>query len=112
MPEVQISRSDVDSLAEKLARLEPELSPSEQALLLCMLGVVVDVIDRGGIGEHISTLVSAALRDQSVPVVVTMTDPVPSIEEEFARAFTPGAAERIARRCCSIGVPAPEPPVE
>jgi len=107
MPEVQISRPDIDSLVEKLAQLE--LSPSERALLLSMLGVVVDVIERGGTGEHVSTLVSAALRDQRVPVVVTTTEPVPSIEEEFARAFIPGGAGGVPRRCCSFGKP---PPVE
>jgi len=46
MAEMQISRRDIDSLADKLARLEPELTPPERALLLFMLGVAADSINR------------------------------------------------------------------
>jgi hypothetical protein len=53
-----------------------------------------------------------APEDQNVPVVVDMSEPVPSIEEEFAKAFTPRAAERASVVRGSIGVFKPPPPVE
>jgi hypothetical protein len=102
MAEMQISRRDIDSLADKLARLEPELTPPERALLLFMLGVAADSISRSDAGEYAGALVSAT-NDQSVPVVVAMPGSVPSIEEEFAKAFTPAAAEGVQLLRGSIG---------
>jgi hypothetical protein len=102
MAEVQISRRDIDSLAGKLARLEPELSPPERALLLFMLGVAADSIYRSGSDEGASTLVSAAPH-QDVPVVVAMTESVPSIAEQFATAFTPRAAGGVKLLPGSVG---------
>jgi hypothetical protein len=102
MAEVQIKRHDIDSLAEKLSRLEPELSPPERALLLFMLGVAADSIQRSGAGERHSTLVSAA-QHQPVPVVVEMAPHAPSISQEFATAFTPGAAGRVRLLPGSVG---------
>ncbi len=102
MAEMQISRRDIDSLADKLARLEPELTPPERALLLFMLGVAADSINRSDAGEYAGALVSAT-NDQSVPVVVAMTESVPSIEEQFAKAFTPAAAGEVQLLRGSIG---------
>src|SRR5687768_11981040 len=102
MPEVQISRRDIDSLTDKLARLEPELTPPERALLLFMLGVAADSIDRSDAGEYAGTLVSAE-KHQTVPVVVAMTESVPSIKEEFAKAFTPAAAQGVRLLPGSVG---------
>jgi hypothetical protein len=102
MAEVQISRRDIDSLADKLARLEPELPAPERALLLFMLGVAADSIGRPDAGENAGALVSRA-NDQSVPVVVALTASVPSIEEEFTKAFTPAAARKVALLRGSVG---------
>ncbi len=102
MAEMQISRRDIDSLADKLAGLEPELTPPERALLLFMLGVAADSINRSDAGEYAGALVSAT-NDQSVPVVVAMTGSVPSIQEEFAKAFTPAAAGGVQLLRGSIG---------
>jgi hypothetical protein len=102
MAEMQISRRDIDSLADKLARLEPELTAPERALLLFMLGVAADSINRSEPGDYAGALVSAA-SDQSVPVVVAMTASVPSIEEQFAKAFTPAAAGEVQLLRGSIG---------
>jgi hypothetical protein len=104
MAKVQISRSDIDGLGAKLAALEP-LTEAERALLQLMLSLAADSIDAG---QRASTQVSAA-RDQSAPVVVEMMDSVPSIDEEFARAFTPGAAEGFHRVTASVGVGEPPP---
>jgi hypothetical protein len=102
MAEMQISRRDIDSLADKLARLEPELTAPERALLLFMLGVAADYINRSDAGEYADALVSTA-DDQSVPVVVALTASVPSIEDEFAKAFAPAAAREVALLRGSIG---------
>jgi hypothetical protein len=102
MAEMQISRHDIHSLADKLARVEPELTPPERALLLFMLGVAADSINRWDAGEYAGALVSAA-KDDSVPVVVAMTESVPSIEDEFAKAFTPAAAREVRLLQGSVG---------
>ena len=102
MAEVQISRGDIDSLADKLARLEPELTEPERALLLFLLGVAADSINRSDAGEYAGALVSTA-NAQSVPVVVALTSSVPSIEDQFAKAFTPAAAKEVALLRGSIG---------
>src|SRR5687767_15583962 len=107
MPEVQISRHDIDSLADKLGRLEPDLSPPERALLLFMLSTATEAINHSQFGT-----VVYAPKDQNVPVVVAMSGPAPSIKEEFARAFTPRAAGEGLVVRGSIGGVAPPPPEE
>jgi ribosomal protein S12 methylthiotransferase accessory factor YcaO len=102
MAEVQVRTRDIESLAEKLAELQPRLTKPEQALLLFMLGVAADCIGRAEAEGCDSTLVSAA-QDQGVPVVVAMSGSVPSIEDEFARAFTPRSAEGVRLLPGSIG---------
>jgi hypothetical protein len=102
MAEVQISRQDIASLVEKLSRLELELTPPERTLLLFMLGVAVEAIDRSETGEAASTLVSAA-KSQSVPVVVAVPESVPSIKDEFAVAFTPRETGGVRLLEASVG---------
>jgi hypothetical protein len=102
MAEVQITRGDIDSLAEKLARLEPELTAAEHALLLFMLGVAADSINRSETDNNASPLVSAA-KHQDVPVVVAMAESTPSIRDQFANAFVPGAAGRVHLLPASVG---------
>jgi hypothetical protein len=71
-------------LADKLAALEPQLSESERALLTGILGVTADAASGGQ-----SPLVRQG-SDASTPVEVDVEGPLPSLRDEFVRAFTPG----------------------
>ena len=102
MAEVPITRGDIDSLAAKLARLEPDLTPAEHALLLFMLGVAADSINRSETDNDASPLVSAA-KHQEVPVVVALAESAPSIQDQFANAFVPGAAGQVQIVPASVG---------
>ena len=102
MAEVQITRGDIDSLADKLSRLEPELNAAEHALLLFMLGVAADSISRSETDNNASPLVSAT-KDQDVPVVVALAETTPSIQDQFANAFVPGAASHVQLIPASVG---------
>jgi hypothetical protein len=105
MPEVRVTRHDIDNLVEKLSRLELDLTPPERALLLFMLGVAADSIRHAGPGRHGESLVRRS-DGQEAPVVVTMAGDVPSIEDEFANAFVAGPAARVRLLPASVG-PAP-----
>lgn len=102
MAEVHITRGDIDSLTAKLVQLEPDLTEAEQALLLFMLGVAADSINRSETDDAASPLISS-VKDQSVLVVVTVTESLPSIQDQFANAFVPGAAGRVSLVPGSVG---------
>lgn len=99
--EVQITQGDISSLAQKLAGLEADLTPPERALLLLLLDVAADSINRTKPGTKVGPLVSAA-PGQTVPVVVSMPGSTPSIHDQFSSAFTPGA-RRVSPLTASVG---------
>ncbi|MBP2328415.1 hypothetical protein JOF56_008800 [Kibdelosporangium banguiense] len=88
MPDVPISQQDIDSLAHKLGRLEPELTESEKALLAFMFSVAADAIRRSESDTVASPLVSLT-EQQDAPVVVSVQTSPSSIRDQFASAFTP-----------------------
>lgn len=102
MAEVRISQDDIDSLGEKLSRLEPELSEPEHALLLFMSSLATDAINRSR-AEAPGTPGQAG-----VVVLVAGEDSAPSVRDQFATAFTAGAAGHARTRPQSIG-PGPAP---
>jgi len=86
MPDIPVSQSDVESLGEKIAGLEPQLSEKERALLLGVFAVASDSISSGS-----STVVSR-VSDQETPIAVEVGGALPPLRDQFLQAFTPGAA--------------------
>jgi hypothetical protein len=83
MVDIRITQGDVESLAEKLGGLEPNLSESERALLLGIVNVAADAIGLSPLASRIS---------RSEPeIVVIVAPPRRSLRDEFVLAFTPGA---------------------
>ena len=103
MANVEVRSSDIDKLVDKLARLELDLTPPERALLLFMLGVAADTIHHARASGHGRPPVTTAQR-QGAPVVVTMTERAPSIEDEFATAFVAGGGGRMQSLTGSISI--------
>lgn len=102
MTDVSVHDSDIDKLVDKLSRLELNLTPPERALLLFMLGVAADTIRHTGSPAPSRPLVTRA-QHQETPVVIRMSGPAPSIEQEFATAFVAGGGGRTHPLTGSIG---------
>lgn len=98
MPDMQISQSDIESLGQKLGRLEPELSENERALLSFVLSVASAAISHSGAEGSVVSRES----DQETPVVVRIEGHLPSIRDQFTNAFIPGALSDIVA-IASIG---------
>jgi len=75
MAELRFSRSDIESLVEKLSTLSLELSDREQLLLLAILSVAAD---------HASQPASS-----DVPDGATLAE----LREQIVRSFVPGSSE-------------------
>jgi len=87
MAEVNVSESDIVSLRERLAGIEAEWSEAERALLAAVFQLAIEAIHRtadppGGVLSRVP--------GQPTPVVVVTEGPLPSVREQFDRAFTPG----------------------
>lgn len=89
MPELQISQSDIESLGRKLGALEPQLSRDERALLLSILWLAA--IAMGGAGAEAPFV--SRVPGQQASVTVEVRGSLPSIQDQFANAFTPGVSE-------------------
>ncbi len=84
----QIGRSDIDGLAAKLDAVT--LSDNERALLVGLLSLAVDTIGRSRTGSPVSPLVSTASGAKGLIGVKTQGH-LPSIRDQFSKAFTPGS---------------------
>jgi hypothetical protein len=103
MANVPVRSSDIDKLVDKLSRLELGLTPPERALLLFMLGVAADTIHHTRSTGHARALVTTSER-QDAPVVVSMSERAPSIEDEFATAFVAGGGGRMQPLTGSVSI--------
>jgi hypothetical protein len=99
MPEMQIKRSDIESLAQKLGSPDPQLSDDERAMLSTVLAAAAEALgDEGpvtGSGTRRSALVAglaALLLAAPIAAGPAVEDhSVASLRAQFASAFTPGA---------------------
>lgn len=105
MPEVRIEQSDIDSLVQKLATLESQLSANEHALLSVLLGIAFDAIGRSMAEDPASPLVRVT--GQNPPPIAIIEGPIPSIVDQFAQAFTPGPIDGPIARPNIPGGPPP-----
>lgn len=102
---VEITQEDIASLGQKLSSLEPTLTEPERVLLLFMLSLAGEAVNLSRTGSPAGTQAppdgdspagaQAPPDGDGEPAVVVLTvgeRPAPSIREQFATAFTPGAA--------------------
>jgi hypothetical protein len=87
MPDVQVSRNDVESLGDKIGGLESSLSDKEKALLLGVIAVASDSISSG------SSPVVSRESGQDSPIAVDYQGSLPPLRDQFVSAFTPGATD-------------------
>jgi hypothetical protein len=114
MPDIPIGQSDIDSLGQKLNTLESTLSHSERALLAGILAIASDAIRRSSGESSASPLVSVA-NLEAPAAMLGVEGPLPSIRDQFARAFTPGAVgdnEMSAENIVILTIPVRPPPSE
>lgn len=88
MPEVHVSRDDIAKLKSRLTQIEPDLSEGERALLAAILEMAANTIRRPD--EERKPVISE-VSAQPAPVVVASHPALPSLSEQFDRAFTAGA---------------------
>jgi hypothetical protein len=94
MPDIPIRQSDIDSLGQKLGTLESTLSDSERALLASILAIASDAIRRSSSERSVSPLVSRVGSSEAPATMMAAAEgPLPSIRDQFSRAFTPGTVE-------------------
>ena len=112
MPDIPILQSDIDTLAQKLSALESTLSANERALLAGILAIASDAIRRSSSDSSASPHVSPVRNSQVPATTVTVEGPLPSIRDQFARAFTPGAVGENDSPSVKVftTIPGPPPP--
>lgn len=86
MSEHDLSRAEIESLADRLAALEPELTEGQRALLAAIVRLAAAGLADPVLGGDVVTTTART----SGPVVVEVTDAIPSIRRAFLDAFTPG----------------------
>src|SRR5439155_4562751 len=89
MPNYPISQGELDALGRKLQGLEFFLSDEERAVLAGVFAIVAEAIKRPAGGPSESAHISRVDRLET-PAAVDVEGQLPSIREEFARAFAPG----------------------
>lgn len=82
--EVRISHDDIANLGEKLEGFGVQLTEQERVLLGAVLWLA-------GQALHDASPAIAATARKSGQIVVSVEGALPSIKEQFALAFTPGA---------------------
>lgn len=87
MPTERLSKEDVEALADKLSALDAQLSDQERALLSGILHVTADAASPAGGG---SPLIRRVEQPSGPPVEVDVEGALPSLRNEFVKAFTPG----------------------
>jgi hypothetical protein len=105
MTEVPITPDDIAGLGRKLGRLEPDLTEPERTLLRLMLGLASDAIGSARASVWTRTPADGA-PEPGVIVLAVAPESATAIRDQFASAFTPGAAGRGRHLPGSIG-PAP-----
>lgn len=86
MIEQNLSQEDIESLADRLAALEPQLSEPQRALLAGLLRLAGEGLSDPILGGDIVSERPGG----DAPVVVEVADAVPQIRQAFLDAFTPG----------------------
>ena len=86
MPEILITQQEIETLASKFDQME--LTDKERALLSGIFTLASDLITRApDISEK-----PVVARDSSTEATVTVyvEDPLPSLQDQFREAFSPG----------------------
>jgi hypothetical protein len=93
MPNIDVSRADIDSLRDRLSEFESNLSDQERALLVAIFSLATDALKRARVGVAAKPAVLRTGAAPAPPIVVGVTGELPSIREQFELAFTPGPFE-------------------
>jgi hypothetical protein len=88
MPDYPVTQSDVQSLGDKIAGLEPTLSDGEKALLSGVFAIATDSISTGS-----SSVVARGGGSKDTPVEIGVEGDLPPLRDQFVNAFTPGEVE-------------------
>lgn len=99
MPELQITRSHIESLTRKLGSPDPRLSDDERAMLSTVLAAAAEALGDEGTRSGPRTRRSALVAGLAAlllagPVAAGPTadhHASPSLRDQFTGAFTPGA---------------------
>lgn len=87
MTTFDISREEVESLADKLGSIEGELSDGQRALMASILKLADDAINGvGGPNPNVNRDEGSA----GAPITVEADGAPPSLRTQFADSFTPG----------------------
>lgn len=87
MSDMEISRADIESLAAKLADLEPRLSVRERALLSTLFQIAGDAIGRSRPAPPPRL---SAFMPQAQSLDAEESAALPSVHDQFLNAFSPG----------------------
>ncbi|TFV48903.1 hypothetical protein [Blastococcus sp. TF02A-35] len=84
MAQIPVTQADVQSLGDKIAGLEPQLSEQEKALLTGVIAAASESFS-SGTGQTV-----ARGGNQDTPISVGVEGDLPPLRDAFVGAFTPG----------------------